>query len=128
MDHFGIGAAINGAALTYFQAARRTGRTVSLIESVKNEDRIIFADKKEADRVKRLCNEAGKQVDCIVIDPSNQGNSFKYGTSQGRTLFDHSWVELFYLLSIERCQRELDYLQKSLSGYGEDHRETKRRA
>ena len=54
MDHFGIGAAMRGMALTYIQSARRTGRTTSVVESVKDGDRIVFADRREAERVRRL--------------------------------------------------------------------------
>ena len=43
MDHFGIGAALLGAANIYFNSARQTGRTTSLIESVKDGDRIIVS-------------------------------------------------------------------------------------
>jgi hypothetical protein len=128
MDHFGIGAALRGSALVYFQSARKTGRTVSLVESVKDEDRIIFTNSREADRVKRLCEEAGKSVECVVVNPTTPYDAFNLGTAQGRTIFDHTWVEQFYLLSIERCERDIDNLQKNLSGYGEPHRETRRRA
>ncbi len=69
MDHFGIGAAMLGGARIYVQSARRTGRTLSLVESAKEGDRLVFAEPREADRVRRLCLERGVKVDCIVIDP-----------------------------------------------------------
>lgn len=128
MDHFGIGAAIRSAALMYTQSARRTGRTTSLVESVKDGDRICFSDSREAERVRRLCIERGVKVECIVIDPKTPERLFERGTSQGRTLFDHSWVEQYYLASIERAQADIDHLEKQSSGYGETHRETRRRA
>jgi hypothetical protein len=43
-------------------------------------------------------------------------------------LFDHGWVEQFYLAAIERAQRDIDHFQQQASGYGEAHRETRRRA
>lgn len=128
MDHFGIGAAMHGAALIYTQSARRTGRTTSLVDSVKDGDRICFSDSREAERVRRLCMERGVKVECIVIDPKTPERLFERGTSQGRTLFDHSWVEQYYLNSISRAQDEIDHFEQQLSGYGEKHRETKRRA
>jgi hypothetical protein len=128
MDHFGIGAAMRGITQIYIQSARRTGRTTSLVESVKNGDRIIFVDNNEAERVKRLCLERGVKVECIVIDPKKPGDVFKRGTPEGRTLFDHSWVEQYYVNAIEFAKNDIDRLQQQTSCYGEAHRETRRRA
>ena len=129
MDHFGIGAAIRGAALTYLHSARQTGRTTSLIESVKDGDRILFASAPEADRVRRLCKERDVEVECIVVSPEQwKQRFFGLGTSQGRTLFDHTLVEKIYMQAIEAAQHEIDFFERQLSGYGEAHRETRRRA
>ena len=40
MDHFGIGAGLTGAMDIYFHASRGTGRTTSLVDSVKEGDRV----------------------------------------------------------------------------------------
>ena len=114
--------------MIYMQSARRTGRTTSLVESVKDGDRICFAGSREADRVRRLCLDRGVNVECIVIDPKQPERVFDRGTPQGRTIFDHSWVEQYYLNAIERACAEIDRLQQQASGYGEAHRETRRRA
>ncbi len=110
------------------QSARSTGRTTSLVESVKDGDRICFACNKEARRVERLLREQGVQVACIVVDPKSPQDIFGSGTSQGRTIFDHGWVEQYYLAAIEKASFNIDELQKNASGYGEAHRETRRRA
>ena len=128
MDHFGIGAAIQGIASVYFRSARQTGRTTSLVESVKDGDRIIFANGKEAERVRRLCLERGVTVECIVVEPKTPERVFERGTPEGRTIFDHSWVEQRYLFVLDCAQQEIDHLEREASGYGEAHRETKRRA
>lgn len=128
MDHFGIGGGVEGAALIYFTSARRTGRTTSLIESLKDGDRIVFANQREADRVKRLCLERGLNVSFIVVDPRKVRDIFQYPTSEGRTIFDHSWVEDFYLHAIEACRKDIDYIQREASGYGTAHIETRQRA
>ena len=128
MDHFGIGAAVKSAAHIYMQTARGTGRTTSLVESVKDGDRVCFANNKEAERVKRLCLERGVKVECIVIDPKSPERVFERGTSEGRTLFDHTWVEQYYLFAIERAASDIDQIERQASGYGEAHRETRRRA
>ena len=128
MDHFGIGQAMEGMARAYFQASRATGRTVSLIESVKDGDRIVCATRLEAQRLKQLCKERGVEVACIVVPPHSPQRLFDGGTPQGRTVFDHTWVEIFYTEAIKRCQADIDKLQEMASGYGEPHRETLRRA
>ena len=128
MDHFGIGAAIEGAVRIYLRSARGTGRTTSLVESVKNGDRLVFSDSREAERVRHLCEERGLKVECVVIDPKYPQRIFERGSSQGRTIFDHSWIEEYYLNVIDKAQKEIDHLEKESSGYGAAHRETKRRA
>jgi len=128
MDHFGIGAAIHAAAFIYTQSARRTGRTTSLVESVKDGDRIVFSDEREALRVQRLCAERGVQVECRVVNPKTPDRIFEMGTPQGRTIFDHSWVEQRYMMAIAYTMREIDHLEREASGYGEAHRETARKA
>jgi hypothetical protein len=78
--------------------------------------------------VKRLCFERGVNIECIVIDPKNSHRLMERGTSQGRTIFDHTWVEKFYLHTLEQCQKEIDRLQQQASGHGAQHRETRRKA
>lgn len=128
MDHFGIGAAMQAAAEIYTHSARRTGRTTSLVESVKDGDRIVFSCARESARVQRLCAERGVKVDCIVIDPETPRKIFEFGTPQGRTIFDHSWVESRYIMAISKTMQEIDYLEREASGYGEAHRKTARKA
>lgn len=127
MDHFGIGSAVKGVVLTYFQTSRGTGRTVSLVESVKDGDRVIFSNTREAERVRRLCLERGVSVDCVVVNPNNPTDIFRHAPSPNgtRTLFDHSWVEQYYMQAIEHCQKGIEELQKTLSRNGSE--ETSRR-
>lgn len=128
MDHFGIGAAIQGAARIYIQSARRSGRTQSLIDSVKDGDRIIFMNRNEADRVKRLCLERDVKIECLVINPREPGLAYERGSSKGRTIFDHQWIEEYYLLTIGRAMKDIDHIESQLSGDGFPHRETRRKA
>lgn len=128
MDHFGIGAAMKTANLIYSQSARRTGRTTSLVESLKDGDRVVFIDRREAERVQRLCRERGAKVDCIVVDVKEPHELMRRAPSEGRTLFDHTWVELFYLHQIEQAGQAIDHLQRESSGFGTPHLETRRTA
>lgn len=129
MDQFGIGAAVSGAAECIFMAGRRTGRTTQLIESVKDGDRIIFSNPKEAERVRRLVLERGVEVECVTV-PIGDLDLSRLGPSpgDGRTILDHSWVEEFYRQQISGARRSIDEIQGRLSGYGAKHRETRRAA
>lgn len=128
MDHFGIGAAMASMTTVYLHAARRTGRTMSLVESVKDGDRIVFADSNEARRVERLLEDRGVQVACIVVPVEYPKRIFERPPSEGRTIFDHTWVEHFYAQAIKRAQKEIDHFERESSGFGVAHRETRRRA
>jgi hypothetical protein len=112
MDHFGIGAAVKAIVEIYLQGARRTGRTTSLLDSLKNGDRVVFSNHKEANRVSRLLRERNLLVKCIVIDTKQPYNLFNLEKPIGKTLFDHSWVEQFYLEAVTRTQNEIDELQR----------------
>jgi hypothetical protein len=128
MDHFGIGAALQGAARVYFQGARRTGRTTSLLDSLRGGDRIVCASRQEARSMEQLCHERKLKVECIVVAPSGLDRLIERGTSQGRTLFDHGFVEQYYAQALERAAQGIDYFQREASGFGAAHIETRRQA
>jgi hypothetical protein len=128
MDFFGIGQAMKAMVQVYRQASRATGRTISLVESVKNGDRICFSNPEECGRVKRLCKDRGINIDCIVISPSQPELIFNRPPSQGRTIFDHGWIEDYYSIALERCEKAIDTLERENSGFGEAHRETQKKA
>ena len=128
MDQFGIGNAMVGMANAFFISARRTGRTTSMLDSLKDGDRIVFTNPSEARRVERMLKERNLKVECVVIPSNDPGRVFSYPTPQGRTVFDHSWVEEFYMDAITRAQKDIDHLQTESSGYGEAHLQTARQA
>ena len=127
MDHFGIGAALLGAAQIYFRSARGTGRTTSLIESVKDGDRIVVGTSREVRRIEGLLAERGLKVAVLVVNPDNPGRLSEVGTSEGRTIFDHTWVEEYYQQALLSARGYLDRLQRESSGFGTAHYETRRR-
>jgi hypothetical protein len=127
MDFFGIGAAVRSMLTVYLTSSRRTGRTLSMVESVKDGDRIIFTNSLEAGRVKRLLQERKVDVECRVMAVHENPLS-KFGTAQGRTIFDHTWVEEYYAREIEEAMNRLDHLERAMSGYGPTHRETRRKS
>ncbi|AMK10876.1 hypothetical protein [Pseudodesulfovibrio indicus] len=117
MDHFGIGPAIQGAARIYSYSARRTGRTQSLLESVKDGDRVVFLNHRHAEQFKSLCRERGINVDCISSPAEEPDHVLHRGRSKGRTIFDHCWVEAYYYHHIERGMRLLDQISERASGH-----------
>lgn len=107
MDHFGIGAAIKGAAEIYFRSARRTGRTTRFIDTLKNGDRVLTASKDERRHLQDLLRERGLQVEVILREP----RQFRYEPEPpnplGRTLMAHDFVEQCYRLALEDEEKNL---------------------
>lgn len=128
MDHFGIGTAIKAQTQMYFQSARRSGRTTSLLESLKDGDRIVCGDSREAERLRGLCRERGLAVTVIAVPVDRLVELFNTPPSEGRTLFEHTWVEALYTQEIGRLTAWVDSLQVQASGFGTAHIETRRKA
>lgn len=128
MDKFGIGAGVMGSVRTYFSAARQSGRTTALVESLKDGDRVVFTDDIQAEYVKKLCRQLGVKVECVVVSPRHPDGVFDRGTPTGRTIFDHVWLEEFYKERIAEAMRSIDYLERESSGFGMAHIETRMRA
>lgn len=63
-----------------------------------------------------------------MVRPEDMHKIYEMGASEGRTIFDHSWVELFYLNAIKDAKSQLQHLATELSVFGEAHRETQRKA
>lgn len=128
-DLFGISSALQAITEIYFQSARRTGRTASLVESVKDGDVLIFTNQNEAKRVQRLCADRGVSVVTRVIDPKRRSAIFEHVfTADGRMIFDHSFVEDYFRQLIIDGSNHLEKIQREASGDGEAHRDTRRKA
>jgi hypothetical protein len=129
MDQYGIGTAIQGMVRIYTETARRTGRTTHMLDNLKDGDRVVcLTSTPEAKRLERLARERGLKVQFITLDPRQPEKLFESGTPEGRTIFDHSWVEEYFRRGIDRLAEDIDRLQRDTSGYGEAHRDTRRRA
>lgn len=129
MDHYGIGAGVLGCINTYFISARQSGRTTSLIESLKDGDRVVFNNSREADRVKRLCVERGLNIEVLIINTGDFPSTlFQHHTPKGRTILDHSLVEDLYRKAINSVHDDIAYYQRQSSGFGSAHYETRGKA
>ena len=127
MDHFGIGAEMESMVRVCCQSARRTGRTTAMVESLSSGDRIIFTNKQEADMVRRLARDVGKEIECVVASPSDITRLMDRRLGKGRTIFDHSWVEDYYMHVITKGRKEIDFFQHRLSGSTDPTPETRQR-
>lgn len=126
-DFFGIGQALHAVAQVYFLSARRTGRTTTLLESLKDGDRVIVITVQEQRRLQRELRDRKLTVEVCVNDPARLDLLFNYGTPKGRTIFDHTWVEQFYIRAQYDAANLLDRMHRDLSGHGFSHIETARK-
>ena len=126
MDAFGIGIALQAMARNYFQMMRGQGRTTSLLAELKDGDRVIFANHREAERVKRLAREAGLDIDCRSFDPRQDPYRLaEMGTPKGRLVFDHTWLEGWYGAALVRATEDIDFAVNQFGGRGKQHIETR---
>lgn len=116
---------IKGAVNVLLINGRRSGKSTELLHSLKTGDRVIFTNSKEARRIQSLANELGVEIETQVVSPSQPYKLRYLGTPKGNLVFDHSWVEQFYMSAIESAQQDIDYFQRELSGYGMAHVETR---
>lgn len=130
MDHFGIGTGVLGAVEVYFRCSGGTGRTSSLVYSVKSGDRIVFINEEQATRFRGLCKERGLEVETVVCNPEDISSLFGKGSvsGEGRLIFDHVWVEQYYIYTIQQAMLGIDHLQREIGGFGEAHHRTIREA
>lgn len=125
MDQFGIGAQAMGALMTVFTAARGTGRTKAMIEGLRTGDRVVFLERREAERVRRMASELGREIDVVVIPINEPHRLFDRRRAQGRLLFDHCWLEEFYRAAIRDAFKFTEAATRDLSGYDLPHVESR---
>lgn len=128
MDHFGIGTALQAMLQTYEFTARGTGRTTNLIESLRDGDRVVVESAAVKRHIVGLLQERGLKVDVIVVDPVKFSDLFNHRPSEGRTLFEHTWLVARYKHVLELAANDIDRWQRETSGYGTAHIETRREA
>ena len=114
IDQFGIGKVLEITAMTYTQTARRTGRTTQMIAGLKDGDRVVFNNKAEAERVRRLCLEQGLKINCLVVEAKSFDRLIEKGKCEGDTVFDHSWLEEYYLVQTREAQAMLQTIADRL--------------
>jgi hypothetical protein len=132
MDFFGIGAALEGVAHVYFRSAMRTGRTTALIKSLRPGDRVIFSGPRMRQtfesHLRSICDQAfADQIDLVVFDPKWVHREMDGRLpAPGRTFFDHTWIEEYYLLQIANATRDIEEMQGKLSTFPANGRVSRR--
>jgi len=119
MDAFGFGAALRGVAKVYFISARRSGRTTALVESLKDGDKVICRSHMEGNSIKDLCKRRGVEIEICAVNPAEWANIYQVPPAKRRMVFDHTWVEEFYLQQIEDMGKFFERVQQERSGSGE---------
>jgi hypothetical protein len=125
MDAFGIGYAVIGAARVYFNSARRSGRTTALMSSIKDGDRVVCVTERQANHLRQLFKDYGVEATAIVVPPERPERLFQVTPSTGRTIFDHAWLEQYYLRCLQETASLIDHWQAESSGHGHKHVQTK---
>lgn len=125
-DAFGTGIALQAMAQNYFRMMRGAGRTSSMLAELKAGDRVIVTNEREAARVRRMAHDAGLDIDVRAFDPrTNPYKLAEMGTPQGRLVFDHAWLEIWYEEALRRATQDVEYMVDHFGGYGKPHIETR---
>lgn len=116
-DFFGISDGVIGAVNILMRAGRGVGRTKSLIENLKSGDRVVCHDPQETKRISNILRQEGiDDVTVITCTGDKLDRLREHPRPEGRLIFDHTWVERFYLDRIADAQREFEFIQNEFSG------------
>lgn len=126
MDFFGIGAMLKGAMRIATHAARGTGRTTSLLENIKDGDRVVFEHPLAARDFDLECKKRGLKVEVLSVSTKSPQTLFQCAplTGKGRLIFDHSWVEAYHMQSLEYSIKEIAQMEFEFSGRDAQDRKT----
>lgn len=111
--HIDTGSALVTLAKVYFETGRRTGRTQAMISQLRDGDQVVFFTSREAERVRRLCKDAGFDIHTIVCDhPSGLDRAIPNRPIH----YDHTWVEKMFMRSLEEERQWMTATQQRISG------------
>ena len=117
MDIFGIENHLQGEVRAYFLRNRRTGRTTKLVATVQSGDRVVCANEAEARHLREELRRVDKVGVQVVVAAADYPKLLGFSRSEGRTVFDHSWLEDFYTAEIKRSAQNVTELERRLSRY-----------
>lgn len=125
MDVCAVGNRVTVAVEVALAATRQTGRTTAMINMIKDGDRVVFLNRREANRVDSILRERGIKAHCIVASVVTPEEIYRLGTPVGRLIFDHNWVEEYYRRTLCKAFDALQHLSIQGSGWGEAHERTR---
>ena len=96
--------------------ASRTGRTTALVESLTNGDCVVCLSDRNARDIQRLSSLRNITVNTMVTPQYDPAAARKLGGQQRRVIFDHAWLEAFYLDAIEHAERTIERIEQDASG------------
>lgn len=102
-----------------------------MMESLKDGDRVIVLFPNRIKSLERMTKAHGVDVTFAAISPEHPELIFEKEPmldSEGRTIFDHEWLEHYYLAQLEKAEERITSIQRESSGYGSAHIETKTHA
>lgn len=115
MDKFNYAKKIKSDIYSVCIKSRRTGRTMEMINSLKNGDVVVFSSNAEAERVEYLIKKRNINIKSIVINPKNSAKLYETQAGNNRRfIFDHSWVEEYFLNAVDKCEKEISYWQSDV--------------
>lgn len=120
-DPWGVGEALQMSMRMFSHGKRATGRSTLLLNSVQNNDTVVFAQRMEAQRMERLFTEQGKTgIKLIVHDPSHGVGSAlstieRQYDRRGVLHFDHSWFEAVYLYEVRDIMNALHHFNDDMA-------------
>ncbi len=118
MDFFGIGNALKAGFGIYFNGARRTGRTTHLLNNLNDGDQVICLTARAARHLEHLAKEKGLSIKVTYCHPKRINDIYigRKLKCNGRTIFDHEFVEEWHNLNLTNSINTLDHIQSELSG------------
>lgn len=131
MDIYGISLGIRACTSIYFQTLRQSGRTAHMLSLVERGDLVIIHPNISDREIHNLLAKRGiKGVDiaraCTLDDirklALNQGKRYR------RVHLDHSFIDAYYLKTIEDTGKNLDSLMRDLASQAEHESDFHRNA
>lgn len=120
-DFFGIGRTLKAALNMYFLGMARSGRTTKMIMSLKPDDLVVFSTNEMGKFTQRRARDMGVDLQYICVSPGNIGQLSQKMVGRPRPqrlIFDHGFVEQYYIFAVDRAEKDLHEITKSFSRSG----------
>lgn len=110
--HKRISSFIKSVLNGFITAARATGRTSAMINSLKDGDVVVVSFEGEAGNIRRKCEERGVFVNVICAKTIDELEFKIRGLRNIDIYFEHTFVERAFLDAITMCEFRIDNMLK----------------